>query len=249
LQPDSSLSGERLDHAQLDFSHEGPAMEMKARDRIYKDSGFGALYHWGRSPVVIIIDFQYSHTDPASPISSENLTPAIQATNRLLEVARQMGVAVVYVNTMYRADGRDCGLVGLKNLVAFEYQIEGTRWVEVDVRIKPEPNDIRIVKKTADSFFMTPLDYILRNMGVDMILVTGCSTSGCVRATVASGADLGYKVVIPEECVAERSLEAHRYNLFDLGARYADVVPLEMVITALEEMTPPDYHVGRTPRG
>lgn len=86
-------------------------------------------------------------------------------------------------------------------------------------------------------------------MGVNTIIVTGCSTSGCVWATAASGADLGYKVVIPEECVAERSLEAHRYNLFDLNARYADVVLLEMVIAAVEKMTPPNYHVGRTPRG
>lgn len=224
-------------------------MDLQERDRIYQASGFRGASGWGRSPVIIIIDFQYSHTDAASPIGSENLTPAIHATNRLLASARSKGIAVVYVNTMYRADGRDCGLVGLKNPVAFEYQLEGTRWVEVDARIKPEPDDIRIVKKTADSFFMTPLDYVLRNMGVDTIVVTGCSTSGCVRATIASGADLGYKVVVPEECVAERSLEAHRYNLFDLNARYADVVPLAEVIAAIERMTPPDYHVGRTPRG
>ncbi len=224
-------------------------MELKERDRIYKESGFGGLYGWGKSPVIIIIDFQYSHTDAASPIGSENLAPAIHATNRLLKVARKKGIGVVYVNTTYRADGRDCGLVGLKNPAAFEYQIEGTHWVEVDARITPEPGDIRIVKKTADSFFMTPLDYILRNMGVDTIIVTGCSTSGCVRATVASGADMGYRVVIPEECVAERSQEAHRYNLFDLNARYADIVPLENVIMAIEKMIPPNYHVGRTPCG
>ena len=224
-------------------------MELKERDRIYRESGFTGVYSWGKSPVIIIIDFQYSHTDPASPIASENLTRAIHATNRLLEVARKKGIAVVYVNTMYRPDGRDCGLAGLKNPVAFEYQIEGTRWVEVDARIKPEPGDIRVVKKTADSFFMTPLDYILRNMGVDTIIVTGCSTSGCVRATIASGADMGYRVIVPEECVAERSLEAHQYNLFDIKARYADVVALEYVIGAIEKMMPPNYHVGRTPRG
>ena len=224
-------------------------MDLQERDRIYEASGFSGAYGWGRSPVIIIIDFQYSHTDVASPIGSEHLIPAIHATNRLLAAARPKGLAVVYVNTMYRVDGRDCGLVGLKNPVAFEYQLEGTRWVEVDARIKPEPDDIRIVKKTADSFFMTPLDYILRNMGVDTIVVTGCSTSGCVRATIASGADLGYKVVVPEECVAERSLEAHRYNLFDLNARYADVVPLAQVTAAIEGMASPDYHVGRTPRG
>ena len=224
-------------------------MDLQERDRIYEASGFSGAYGWGRSPVIIIIDFQYSHTDSVSPIGSEHLTPAIDATNRLRAAARPKGLAVVYVNTMYRADGRDCGLVGLKNPIAFEYQLEGTRWVEVDARIKPEPDDIRIVKKTADSFFMTPLDYILRNMGVDTIVVTGCSTSGCVRATIASGADLGYKVVVPEECVAERSLEAHRYNLFDLNARYADVVPLAQVTAAIERMAPPDYHVGRTPRG
>jgi maleamate amidohydrolase len=224
-------------------------MELPDRDRIYTHSGFGATYGFGLRPVIVIIDFQYSHTDPASPIGSENLVPAMEATSRLLVAARGNGLAVVYVNTVYRADGRDCGLVGLKNPVAFEYQLEGTRWVETDARIKPEPEDIRIVKKTADSFFMTPLDYILRNMGVDTVIVTGCSTSGCVRATIATGADLGYRIVLPEECVAERSTEAHAYNLFDLRARYADVLPVEQVIAAIQRMARPNYHVGRTPRG
>jgi maleamate amidohydrolase len=224
-------------------------MELRERDRIYEQSGFGGQYGFGRRPVVVIIDFQYSHTDPASPIGSLNLVPAMETTNRLLTAAREKGIAIVYVNTMYRADGRDCGLVGLKNPVAFEYQLEGTRWVEPDVRIKPEPEDIRIVKKTADSFFMTPLDYILRNMGVDTVVVTGCSTSGCVRATIASGADLGYRIVVPEECVAERSTEAHAHNLFDLRARYADVLPVAQVIAAVQRLERPDYHVGRTPRG
>jgi maleamate amidohydrolase len=224
-------------------------MELRERDTIYARSGFGGQYGFGQRPVVVIIDFQYSHTDPASPIGSLNLVPAMEATSRLLTVARAKGIAIVYVNTMYRADGRDCGLVGLKNPVAFEYQLEGTRWVEPDARIKPQPEDIRIVKKTADSFFMTPLDYILRNMGVDTVIVTGCSTSGCVRATVATGADLGYRIVLPEQCVAERSAEAHAYNLFDLRARYADVVPVDHVIEAIQHLVPPDYRVGRTPRG
>jgi len=224
-------------------------MQLEERDRIYKQSGFGGAYGYGQRPVIVIIDFQYSHTDPASPIGSGNLLPAMEATNRLLEAARATGIAVVNVNTMYRADGRDCGLVGLKNRPAFEHQIEGTRWVQTDARLKLQPDDIRIVKKTADSFFMTPLDYILRNMGVDTVIVTGCSTSGCVRATIASGADLGYRIVVPEECVAERSKEAHAYNLFDLNARYADVLPLEQVIAAIRQMAPPNYHVGRTPRG
>ena len=224
-------------------------MQLRERDTIYERSGFGGQYGFGQRPVIVIIDFQYSHTDPASPIGSLNLVPAMEATNRLLTVARVKGVAIVYINTMYRADGRDCGLVGLKNPVAFEYQLEGTHWVEPDARITPQPEDIRIVKKTADSFFMTPLDYILRNMGVDTVIVTGCSTSGCVRATVATGADLGYRIVIPEQCVAERSAEAHAYNLFDLRARYADVVPVDQVIEAIQRLKPPDYHVGRTPRG
>lgn len=224
-------------------------MEWRERDEIYEKAGFAGIYGFGRRPVIVIVDFQYSHTDPASPIGSENLVPAMEATNRLLAAARERGVAIAYVNTMYRADGRDCGLVGLKNPVAFEYQLEGTRWVETDSRIKPELDDIRIVKKTADSFFMTPLDYMLRNMGVDTVIVTGCSTSGCIRATVASGADLGYRIVIPEECVAERSTEAHAYNLFDLRARYADVLPVEQVIAAVRRLSPPDYHVGHTPRG
>ncbi|MFB3818776.1 MAG: isochorismatase family protein [Candidatus Methylomirabilales bacterium] len=224
-------------------------MALEERDRIYERSGFGGAYGFGQRPVIVIIDFQYSHTDPASPIGSTNLLPAMEATNRLLDAARPKGIAVVNVNTMYRADGRDCGLVGLKNRPAFEHQIEGTRWVQTDARMKLQPDDIRIVKKTADSFFMTPLDYILRNMGADTVVVTGCSTSGCVRATIATGADLGYRIVVPEECVAERSKEAHAYNLFDLNARYADVLPLEQVIEAIQRLAPPDYHVGRTPRG
>jgi maleamate amidohydrolase len=108
-------------------------------------------------------------------------------------------------------------------------------WVQVDERLAMMPGEVLIEKQWASSFFKTDLDEQLRHLGVDSLVVTGLTTSGCVRATVVDGMQYDYTVVVPREAVGDRNPEAHAANLFDMHAKYADVMAVADIIAVLPE--------------
>ena len=110
----------------------------------------------------------------------------------------------------------------------------GSKAVEIDSRVAPSPEDHVIVKKMASAFFGTPLQGLLTALGRDTVIVTGCTTSGCVRATAVDACSSGYRVIVPRECVGDRAPGPHEASLFDMDAKYADVVGLEEVLRYLE---------------
>ena len=112
----------------------------------------------------------------------------------------------------------------------------GTHWVAVDPRLEPRDGEPVIEKQWASGFFKTSLDEYLRGQGVDSLVVTGLTTSGCVRATAVDGLQYDYKVVVPAEAVGDRNTEAHRANLFDLNAKYADVLNLGGVLAMVRAL-------------
>jgi nicotinamidase-related amidase len=97
-------------------------------------------------------------------------------------------------------------------------------------QIAPKPGDILLPKRHASAFFGTPMASYLIDLGIDTLIVVGCTTSGCVRATVADGFSYNFRVVVPVECVYDRSQTAHAVNLFDMHYKYADVLPLDEVL-------------------
>jgi nicotinamidase-related amidase len=111
----------------------------------------------------------------------------------------------------------------------------GSELVELDPRIKRQPEDVMLVKKYASAFLGTPLAATLVSRGVDTVVVTGCTTSGCVRATVIDAISHGFRPIIPEETVGDRAQEPHDANLFDMDSKYGDVVPLSDAIAYLKE--------------
>jgi nicotinamidase-related amidase len=119
---------------------------------------------------------------------------------------------------------------------ALELLKPGSAWVRIDPRLEVLDNETVIEKQWASGFFKTPLDSILRKKGVDSLVVTGLTTSGCVRATAVDGLQYDDRVVIPAEAVGDRNPQAHRSNLFDLNAKYADVLDLHMVLDLLGEL-------------
>jgi len=212
-----------------------------SKKRTYREGEWGVKVGWGDRPATIVIDLQYSHTDPTSELGTQRLMPVVENTKELLDEARKKNIPIVFVNTRIRADGADYHWIGRRIPISHKWQLDGTRWTQIDRRLEPQEKDIYIVKKLADSFFGTPLDFMLRNLGIDTLIITGCSTSGCVRATVETADHLGYRNIIPEECVGERSEEAHQCNLFDIRKRYADVVPLDEVLDHIRRMSEIDY--------
>ena len=199
---------------------------------IYLEQQFGGRVGFGRRPAVLVVDFFYGCTDPAY-LGGGSVGKAVDRTAALLPAARAAGAPIFYTVTQYRPDAADVGLFGVK-VPLLKLLQEGSKAVEIDSRVAPSPEDHVIVKKMASAFFGTPLQGLLTALGRDTVIVTGCTTSGYVRATAVDACSSGYRVIVPRECVGDRAPGPHEASLFDMDAKYADVVGLEEVLRYLE---------------
>jgi maleamate amidohydrolase len=189
----------------------------------------------GERPAVLVIDLQYAFTDPAFPMGGAELVErAVQSTARLLELARRAGVPVYQTVVAWRDDGSDIGLWPLKLPQLREVTLE-SRWAQVDQRVWDD-SDVLIVKKWPSFFHGTPLLSLLTAARHDTVIVTGCMTSGCVRATVVDAFSYGYRTLVPEDCVGDQAREGHESNLRDVHRRYAEVTSSEETIDYLEQL-------------
>lgn len=187
----------------------------------------------GRRPALLLVDMIVGFTDPACALGCE--ADAVVAANReLLAVFRAKHLPVAYTTVVYRDDNE--ARVFRDRVPALENLKPGTEWIEIDPRLEPRPGEPVFEKQWASGFFRTGLDEYLRGESVDSLVVTGLTTSGCVRATAVDGLQHDYRVVVPREAVGDRNPEAHRANLFDLHAKYADVLDLAQVLAILEEL-------------
>lgn len=201
-------------------------------EELGREQQFGGRVGFGRRPAVLVVDFFYGCTDPAY-LGGGTVGEAVDRTAALLRTARAAGVPVIYTVTQYRADGRDAGFFGVKVPLLRLLQ-EGSKAVEIDSRVAPFPEDHVVVKKMASAFFGTPLQGLLAGLGTDTVIVAGCTTSGCVRASVVDACSSGYRVIVPRECVGDRAPGPHEASLFDMDAKYADVAGLDDVLRRLE---------------
>ena len=145
------------------------------------------------------------------------------------------GFPVVWTHVAYLADGSDCGVWGTRSDTPDSLQNikEGSPRAALDPRLEIAAADVRLRKRMASAFFETNLRSLLTFHGVDTIVVTGGSTSGCVRATAVEGLSCGFRVIVPVECTADRHEGPHFANLYDMAVKYADVLPVEDVLAGL----------------
>ncbi|MFC2009111.1 isochorismatase family protein [Chloroflexota bacterium] len=184
---------------------------------------------FGKKPVVLVVDEQWGMTDPACPLGS-NLDGMVENSAVLLHLARAEGIPIVFTVAAFRPDLSDAGIFW-KKIPAVKHQSLGTRWVELDDRLPYDPErDYLLPKKMPSGFVGTPLLSILAYHQADTIVVLGCSTSGCVRASVQDGLAYGYRMMIPRECVGDRLAQAHESSLFDMDAMMGDVVSMQEVL-------------------
>lgn len=205
----------------------------------YKKAGIGiGRVGFGKRPVIISVDTQYAFT--SRPLGG-GLDSMVENAGILLGEARKKRIPIIYTVVAYRDDGLDCGVLSKKMPTVLEWCRYGTKWVEVDERIKPQDSDVVIVKKMPSAFFGTDLINILTYMRIDTCIITGDSTSGCVRATVVDSMSYGFRTIIPEECVGDRATGPHKANLFDMATKYADVLPLKEVLECICNLPPFDW--------
>jgi maleamate amidohydrolase len=210
------------------------ALEL-APDDPWVRRGYGqASIEPGERAAVLVVDLQYAFTDPDFELGgAELIERATQNTARLLEVARRVGAPVFHTVVAWE-DARDLGLWRVKLPVLTEVT-PGSRWAQVDERLW-DASDVLLPKKWPSFFHGTPLHSLLTLAGCDTVVVTGCTTSGCVRATTVDAFSCGFRTLVPEDCVGDQGRDAHESNLRDVHRRYAEVTSADEVIAYLERM-------------
>jgi maleamate amidohydrolase len=207
---------------------------MDRDDRtIYRAQGFGNAVGMGERPALCIVDFTNGFVDPAI-FGGGNIPAAVAKTVGLLEAARHRRLPVAFSRVVYADDGSDhCAFV--QKVPALATLTERAPAAQIVPELKPLPSETILRKTQPSAFFGTGYAEQLRRQGVDTVIVTGCTTSGCVRATVVDAMSYNFRTVVARDCVGDRSLQAHDANLFDIEQKYADLMNSETIIAALCE--------------
>ena len=197
--------------------------------------GFGERGGFGSRPALAIIDMTLGFTDPESPLACD-LEGPIENIRTLLDAARRAEIPVVFTTIAYRESDKLTAAAFIDKVPVLLALEAGSRWAEIDPRIAPRKTEPVLNKLFASGFFGTGLSSLLTAAGVDTLVVTGASTSGCVRATAVDALQYGFRPVVPREAVGDRNPDAHEANLYDVDAKYGDVVPVGDVLEYLEEL-------------
>ncbi len=210
---------------------------MSSDSLLYNYRGvFDTRLGFGRRPAVLVVDFIKAYTTPGSPLYAPPVVEAVKETAGLLALARQKNVPVIYTRVLYHKNGLDGGLF-VKKVPVLRQMVEGEPLADIVPELPPAPQDVVIVKQYASAFFGTSLAAALTALGVDTLILTGCSTSGCIRATAVDGMQYGFRVSVPRECVGDRRPEPHEANLFDINSKYGDVVSKAEVMAYLKTVS------------
>ncbi len=190
----------------------------------------------GQRPALLLVDMLNGFTDPSSPLGC-NADDVVAANARLLTAFREADLPVFFTTVVYHNDEQ--APVFRRRLPALELLKPGSDAVAIDKRLAPRPNEPVIEKQYASSFFGTDLAERLRESQADSLVVTGLTTSGCVRATVVDGLQNDFPTLVPADAVGDRNLDAHAANLHDMHAKYAEVTESGAIIESLSLATSP----------
>jgi nicotinamidase-related amidase len=195
--------------------------------------GFGGRGGFGRRPALLVVDMTLGFTDPESPLACDLEEPVANIAT-LLDAARRAEIPVLFTTVAYRESDKLTAAAFIDKVPALLTLEAGSRWAEIDPRIAPRESEPVLNKLFASAFFGTGLPSALTAAGVDTLVVTGASTSGCVRASVVDALQYGFRPVVPREAVGDRNPRAHEANLYDMDAKYGDVVSVDEAVEYLE---------------
>jgi maleamate amidohydrolase len=234
---------------------------LTERDKtVFGDSGYGARGGFGKRPALLVIDVNYAFCDekPMPILESikkwrnscgEDAWVAMPYIRSLIDKSHEKGIPVIYTTGVRRDDNWDAGSWSWKNARGDEVpkvtnNLDGN---EIVAEIQPSPQDIVILKQKPSGFFGTNMASYLTLLGCDSVIVTGTTTSGCVRATVLDAFSLNYRIALAEEGCFDRSQASHAINLCDMNAKYADVVKTAEVLTFFDTLNASLYNAPKVP--
>jgi maleamate amidohydrolase len=198
---------------------------------VYARQGFGNQAGMGAAPALLIVDFVNGFADPAV-FGGGNIAPAIAATVPVLAFCRERGIPVAHTRVVYAADGTDAGVFARKAPGLLRLTEEDPL-SQIVPELTPAAGELVVRKLGASAFFETPLASWLRFRRVDTLLVAGCTTSGCVRASVVDSLQHNFRTVVLTDCVGDRAMGPHEANLFDMGQKYADLLDSRAAMAAI----------------
>lgn len=198
--------------------------------RNYAGGAFGGTLGWGQRRALLMVDFAQAYFVPESPLYA-NRPGVIPVAQRLLQWARSQGLLVCHTRVQYRQDGLDGG-VFFRKIPALKVFCAGNPLGDVVPELQALPGEPVVTKQYASAFFGTSLASLLVSQGVDCVLIAGMSTSGCVRASAVDAMQQGFIPVVVGDACGDRHPAPHEANLFDLQAKYADVVELQQLEAA-----------------
>jgi maleamate amidohydrolase len=205
-------------------------------DDVYRKQQFGQRTGFGKRPVLLVVDFVNGFVDPGV-LGGGNIADAVTSTVPLIAFFRVRGLPVAFTRIVYADDGSDCGVWCEKvpRLRALTEAAPDSQVVEV---LSPRAGELVIRKTQASAFFGTHLGGVLLARGIDTIVLAGCTTSGCVRATAIDAMSMNFRLVVASDCVGDRAAGPHAANLFDIGQKYGDLLTSTEIIERLGSSQP-----------
>jgi len=197
----------------------------------YRRKGLAGRMGFGRNPALLVVDFINGFTDPGTPLGAD-VSNQISVTIRLLGAFRALNLPVCYTTIAYEPDLRDAGM-WVKKVPSLAILKRGSLMVEIDDRVRPAGGERVFEKKFASAFFGTDLDAHLKGIGADTVVMAGCTTSGCIRSSAIDAIQSGYFSIVVRDAVGDRAEGPHESNLFDIEAKYGDVVMSNEVLDYL----------------
>lgn len=198
---------------------------------VYNAQGFGHSVGIGIRPALCVVDFVEGFVDP-KVFGGGNIAAAVANTVPLLTAARRCSLPIAFSRVVYAEDGGDdCAFV--RKVPGLAKLTEKAPAGQIVSELRPKPHELILRKTQPSAFFGTNYAEHLRRQGIDTLIVTGCTTSGCVRATVVDAMSHNFRTIVARDCVGDRSLAAHQANLFDMEQKYADLIDADVIIAAL----------------
>jgi len=209
------------------------AEALTSIDEYYEQRGiFQDRFGFGKTPAIIVVDFALGWTDESYAGGSSRLNEPVEKTGELLEAGRAAKVPIIYTTSPFRPHTGDQPFKSAADVSA-NFRAWDKRACQIDERVAPQPQDLIVEKDSASAFFGTHLAGYLIQHHVDTLLITGCSTSACIRATATDAKSYRFLPVIVRDCVGDRSAACHVFTLHDIQSRFADVVSLEAAVKYL----------------
>ncbi|MCU4391865.1 isochorismatase family protein [Acinetobacter courvalinii] len=198
---------------------------------------WGNRIGFGKKPVLLLVDFMQSYTTASEPLYASDVIKAVEETQQVLRLAREQDILVIHTHILYQLNNQLDGGMWVKKSPVMAAMVSTNPATQFCPQVAPLKSELVITKNYASAFFGTSLASVLNAQDIDTVVIVGCSTSGCVRATAVDAVQYGFRTIVIRDCVGDRHQAPHEANLFDIDSKYGDVVSKQDALDYFKKIT------------